>query len=48
MAKATKKTDGGKFVKGVISDYKDYKAPKAKTGPAPAMKKGGIVKSKKK
>ena len=48
MAKATKKTDGGKFVKGVVTNYENYKAPKTKTGPAPAMKKGVIVKSKKK
>lgn len=47
MAKATKKT-GGKTTTGVINDYENYKAPKTKTGPAPAMKKGGIVKSKKK
>jgi hypothetical protein len=48
MAKATKKTDGGKFVSGVITDYSNYNAPKTKTGPAPSRKKGGIVKSKKK
>jgi hypothetical protein len=54
MAKAKKatvksitKTDG-KTTAGVISNYENYKAPKTKTGPAPAMKKSGMVKSKKK
>jgi hypothetical protein len=52
MAKSITKTDG-KTTAGVVSKYgPDYKGnvkKKSVTGPtAPAMKKGGIVKSKKK
>lgn len=47
MAKSITKSEGNTTA-GVTSNYKNYKAPKAKTGPAPAMKKGGMVKSKKK
>ena len=55
MKKVIKKSKGGSITKtegkttsGVTSNYENYKAPKVSTGPAPAMKKGGIVKAKKK
>jgi hypothetical protein len=47
MQKGGAKDGDGFYVSGVTSDYRNYKAPKASTGPAPSMRKGGSMKSKK-
>ena len=40
------KDGDGFYVSGVTSDYSNYKAPKASTGPAPSMRRGGSMKGK--
>jgi hypothetical protein len=46
MKEPTQKDGDGFYVSGVTSDYSNYKAPKASTGPAPSMRKGGSMKGK--
>jgi hypothetical protein len=47
MKEPTQKDGDGFYVSGVTSDYSNYKAPKASTGPAPSMRMGGSMKGKK-
>ena len=46
MQRGGAKDGDGFYVSGVTSDYSNYKAPKASTGPAPSMRRGGSMKGK--
>ena len=46
MQRGGAKDGDGFYVSGVTSDYSNYKAPKASTGPSPSMRRGGSMKGK--